>query len=470
MKRRLHDNLTHTKRLIRTILSRISHLWKRRRNRVLAVLFLVNLILLFLLYSNTLSYPNTMIGTTRVSGKSAKQIETLLQKQEEMLPRIQVKDRTYQYRYDQLGIVIDRRKAVHDVFSPNKTLFPLNLFLFIRSLFVPRHIGPPLAFTQDFDQFIADATFHFGEAPNDISVDPATKSLLLAENSQTYRFDKEGLKHLLLARFGNDAYPLYPQLSKVTNQTIDQITDVNQKLSRIFSAPIMMYLDMGGTSQTIELKEEDIREATIVTVVSDEPRVTITVNAQALNRVLAKRIRAAGFPIRESIVTQNVQGDFLKAVHLRYTGMDIAAVSTTLDDGPNTDGSIAGRYIEVDISQQNMYLFKDGAIYKTYRVSTGLDYPTPIGKFTILNKVDLGFSTIYSVWLPWWMGFKYSDELGAYFGIHEQPYILTAEGKPVIRDPRIGTPSTGGCIALPPGAAQEVYWFTFIGTPIYIFE
>lgn len=425
---------------------------------------------MFLLYSNILTYPNTFIGSTNVSGKTAAQIRAILTKEQSILPKIQVKDRTYQYTYNQLGIVVDADRAIHEVFSPNRKIFPVNIAYFIQSLVTRRTIPAPVVFTQAFDQFVTDMTFNFGDLQDTISVDPETKSLLVAENSETYRFDKNSLQALLLTGFGDYSHPIYPMLAKVSNQTIDQVIDVNQKLANIFSQPIMMYLDMGGTTQAVELKEEDIREATAITITPGALRVSITVNPTALNSVITERIHASGFPIRDNIVTQNVQNDFLKAVQLRYAGMDIAAVSTMMDDGPNTDGSLAAKYIEVDISQQKMYVFADGKVYKTYKVSTGLDEPTPVGKFTILNKVGLGFSDIYSVWLPWWMGFSYSDKLHAYFGIHEQSYVLTSDGKPVIRDNRLGTPSTGGCIALAPGAAQEVYWFTAVGTPVYIYN
>jgi lipoprotein-anchoring transpeptidase ErfK/SrfK len=411
-----------------------------------------------------------MIGTTDVSGKTARQIKAILTKEQSILPKIQVKDRTYQYRYDQLGVVVDRDRAVSDVFSPNRKIFPVNLAYFIQSLLANRTIPAPLVFTQAYDQFVSDMTFNFGDSTDTVSVDPETKSLLVAENSETYRFDKNSLQMLILTHFGDYTYPIYPLLAKVTNQTIDQVTDVNQKLSQIFSQPIMVYLDMGGTTRAVELKEEDIREATTITIIPGSLRVSIAVNPTALNTVLTRRIHDSGFPIRDNVVTQNVQNDFLKAVQLRFAGMDIVAVSTTPDDGPNTDGSIANKYIEVDISQQKMYVFADGKVYKMYKVSTGLDEPTPVGQFTILNKVDLGFSDIYNVWLPWWMGFSYSDKLHAYFGIHEQPYVVTSDGKPVIRDQRLGTPSTGGCIALAPGAAEEVYWFAAVGTPVYIYN
>ncbi len=449
---------------------RIRHLWKRRRNKAIVGLFLINILLAFLLYSNIFTYPNTTIGTTTVSGKTAGQIRALLTKQQSVLPKIQVKDRTYQYTYTQLGTVVDKDRALSDAFTPNRKFFPLNVLYFIRSLFTKNTVAAPIVFTQAFDQFVTDMTFNFGDATDTISVDPATKSLLVTGTSEPYRFDKDSLQTLLVTHFGDYTHPIYPMLAKITNETIDQVTDVNQKLANIFSQPIMVYLDMGGTTPGVELREEDIREATTITMNPGTLRVSISVHAEALNRVLIRRIHETGFPIRDNVVTQTVQNDFLKAIQLRYAGMDIAAVSTNPDEGATTDGSVADKYIEVDISQQKMYLFRDGTIYKTYTISTGLDYPTPIGKFTILNKVDLGFSNIYNVWLPWWMGFSYSDELHAYFGIHEQPYTLTTDGKPVIRDNRLGTPTTGGCIALAPGAAQDVYWFAAVGTPVYIYN
>ena len=117
-----------------------------------------------------------------------------------------------------------------------------------------------------------------------------------------------------------------------------------------------------------------------------------------------------------------------------------------------------------------LYTFKGGKLLKSYRASTGLDYPTPIGTFTVLNKTGLGFSNIYQSWLPYWMGFSYSSELGAYFGIHEQPYTLDEAGRQIRQKDFIGKPNTGGCVGLAPGAALEVYRFADIGTPIYIFQ
>jgi len=456
---------------MRHFVHHIRHLSRRRRNRVLATFLLINLLLAFLLYSNIVTYPNTYLGTVNISGKTAGQVTSLIKTEQKILPKIQVKNRTYEYRYDQLGIVVDSEQTVNDAFAPNRAMFPLNLVNFFQSLVTKRLVQTPLEFTQKFDQFVDDQVFDVSTAADAVSVDPETKSLVVEENSGQYRFDRDSLKELLHTHFGSYTRPIYPMLAKKSNETIKQIADVNQKLSAVFGTPIMVYLDMGGSTQAIELKEEDIRAATTVSYDPSSINASLSVNAKALNDVLTKRIHGSGFPIRDSLVTQNVIADFTKVIALRLQGVDISAVSTAPGAGPTTNGSLANKYIEVDIAQAKMYLFTGGKMLKSYPVSTGLDYPTPTGKFEILNKVGLGFSDIYNDWLPWWMGFSYSRELNAYFGIHEQPYRIAADGKFIQASPQsIGTPSTGGCVALAPGAAREVYTFADVGTPVYIYN
>ena len=141
-----------------------------------------------------------------------------------------------------------------------------------------------------------------------------------------------------------------------------------------------------------------------------------------------------------------------------------------LKEGPNSDGSLSRKYIEVDLTQQKMYLFRDGLVQNSYSISTGLDYPTPTGKFIIFNKALNAYSGIYHVWMPYWLGFYIDPKLHASFGVHELPYWYSGGKK--IRRPRenIGSPHTGGCIALDIGKAKEVYAFADIGTPMYIFD
>jgi lipoprotein-anchoring transpeptidase ErfK/SrfK len=118
-----------------------------------------------------------------------------------------------------------------------------------------------------------------------------------------------------------------------------------------------------------------------------------------------------------------------------------------------------------------MYFFINHNLYKEYRVSTGAEYPTPVGKYHILNKATKAFSNIYNVWMPYWMGFKYASDIGAYLGIHEIAYAVDSKGKPVYRHGYyIGEMMTGGCIAMEPKDSREIYNLSEVGMLLNIVE
>lgn len=124
-------------------------------------------------------------------------------------------------------------------------------------------------------------------------------------------------------------------------------------------------------------------------------------------------------------------------------------------------GKYEGRYIEVNLSEQTMYLFDGKDLKSTYRVSTGKwSMPTPTGEYKIENKTDRAFSNRYGLYMPWWMGF-----IGTEYGIHELPEWPNGakEG-----ESHIGTPVSHGCIRLGVGPAQAVYDFAVEGTPVFI--
>ena len=155
----------------------------------------------------------------------------------------------------------------------------------------------------------------------------------------------------------------------------------------------------------------------------------------------------------------------------RYYGYEVNDLLAKIDYQPNTNGEKADKYIEIDLSQQLIYLFENGKRSTTYKISSGLYYPTPKGEFQIMNKAINAYSDIYHVYMPYWMAFYYSDKIKAYFGIHELPYWVDQSGKQIQR-PRefIGSPHTGGCVALDPSNAKDVYDFATIGMKVFIFE
>lgn len=149
-----------------------------------------------------------------------------------------------------------------------------------------------------------------------------------------------------------------------------------------------------------------------------------------------------------------------KETNIELATKDIPIEEERISPGYNP-GKYEGRYIEVNLSQQMMYLFEGSDLKNSYRVSTGKwSMPTPTGEYKIENKHDRAYSATYGLYMPWWMGF-----IGAEYGIHELPEWPngTKEG-----ESHIGTPVSHGCIRLGVGPAEAVYNFAQEGTPVFI--
>jgi lipoprotein-anchoring transpeptidase ErfK/SrfK len=87
---------------------------------------------------------------------------------------------------------------------------------------------------------------------------------------------------------------------------------------------------------------------------------------------------------------------------------------------------------------------------------------TPKGEFSIQNKTPRAWSNKYKLYMPYWQAITPSGE----YGIHELPEWPGGykEGAN-----HLGTPVSHGCVRLGIGAAERVYAWTEIGTPIIIY-
>ena len=118
------------------------------------------------------------------------------------------------------------------------------------------------------------------------------------------------------------------------------------------------------------------------------------------------------------------------------------------------------KYILIDISEQKLKTFENGFMIGDYPVSSGTySYPTPTGKFSILNKSPLQYSYTYGLYMPFWMNFYRN------FGIHELPYWPSGyrEG-----ENHLGARASHGCVRLGIGSAETVYNWTELGAKVYI--
>lgn len=120
-----------------------------------------------------------------------------------------------------------------------------------------------------------------------------------------------------------------------------------------------------------------------------------------------------------------------------------------------------GRYIDINLSKQNLSIFEDGKNLGTYRVSSGKrGMATPTGTFKVMSKAPRAYSKRYNLYMPYWMQFT-----GVGHGIHELPEWKSGykEGAN-----HLGIPVSHGCVRLGIGPAKTVYNFSGIGTPIVI--
>ncbi len=154
-----------------------------------------------------------------------------------------------------------------------------------------------------------------------------------------------------------------------------------------------------------------------------------------------------------------------KALTDKSTQVELTAKTTPIEEefvGPGfTPGKYPGKFIEINLSDQMLYLMEGTNNVGSFKVSTGKwSMPTPIGEYSINNKDPRAYSQEYNLYMPYWMAF-----IGSQYGIHELPEWPdgTKEG-----EGHLGTPVSHGCVRLGRGAAETVYSWTDIDTPVYI--
>lgn len=122
------------------------------------------------------------------------------------------------------------------------------------------------------------------------------------------------------------------------------------------------------------------------------------------------------------------------------------------------------KWIQIDLSEQKMYLYEDKKIIDEFLVSSGKSgMETPIGEFMVYGKKDRAWSKMAGLWMPLWMMIEPRKGIG----IHELPEWPNGykEGAD-----HLGTAVSHGCIRLGVGPAEIVYNWAEIGTRVEIVE
>jgi lipoprotein-anchoring transpeptidase ErfK/SrfK len=113
--------------------------------------------------------------------------------------------------------------------------------------------------------------------------------------------------------------------------------------------------------------------------------------------------------------------------------------------------------IIISIDNQEMYLFEDGRIVRTNKVSTGIaGHRTPPGDYMVRNKSTKAWSNKYECMMLHWMSISRDGQ----YGIH------ALQGRSYLR--KLGRPASHGCIRLSHDDATDTYGWADVGTPVTI--
>jgi lipoprotein-anchoring transpeptidase ErfK/SrfK len=121
--------------------------------------------------------------------------------------------------------------------------------------------------------------------------------------------------------------------------------------------------------------------------------------------------------------------------------------------------------IEVDISEQRMYVYDGEELVWDWLTSTGQPgKDTAIGTYAIQSKVAMAYASSWDLDMPWWMGIYNSGPLEN--GIHGLP-TQRANGYK-LWEGLLGQPVSYGCVILSDENAETLFNWVQIGTPVII--
>ncbi|MBP9702060.1 L,D-transpeptidase [Candidatus Woesebacteria bacterium] len=292
------------------------------------------------------------------------------------------------------------------------------------------------------------------------SYDAKTGSVTLTSSPQDYQIALSSLPNL---RGTTEPHQVLTPNYTLVPRYQSRVELYNKRLNIVHRSSLPILLKDGSRGTELELPPELLRNMIMPT--SLDLSVPLGIDEPMLLGYILPRLTPKQkdyFSLNST--TSNVRSALFERLKLQTTPVVLG-----VDDGPTSSGEHAAKYIEVDISQQKLYFFASGQLAKTYTISTGLDYPTPVGEFHIMNKAPLAFSGIYNAWMPYWMAFEYANDVGAYLGFHEKAYTSLIKGKKIYsHDREIGDKLTGGCIALSASDAKDVYDHSDVGMLVRI--
>jgi len=126
---------------------------------------------------------------------------------------------------------------------------------------------------------------------------------------------------------------------------------------------------------------------------------------------------------------------------------------------------VPGKRIIIDISDQRMWVYENGAPIHEWVVSTGREgSPTHVGVFQVLSKERDAYASLWDLRMPDFIGL-YASGPGFTNGIHALPILANGQR---LWAGTLGAPASYGCIILGVEEASALYAWVEIGVTVEI--
>jgi lipoprotein-anchoring transpeptidase ErfK/SrfK len=428
--------------------------------------------------------PGVVAAGQHLGGLTLPQAREVLQKQAAAYRlQLTVAAQHYELTAAQLGVTFDPEATLKSAYQTGRG-----------SWLPPAHVEP-VAMTYHLDRqqlasFATSVAAQVGVQPVDAGVVVSGSQLHTVPDKSGITVDKLGLQRLIEhdLRFPGNAQLLLQPRPQVADIREGALAPTLAEAKRLMATPVVLtYNDKTftptqsdiGAWLTFEKQQGDITAKLVPKVDTarlrgyiqklanqlDVPPTPKKVNIEnGVSKVTQEG--ANGLAIDQDKAVAAVSAAVMASQPLTFTitshEVPFKTISTTfitLD---------YGRYIEVNLSKQHLWVWQDHAvIYESPVTSgaTGAGFPTVTGLFSIYYKTtnthlignQYGPRYNYDVFVKYWMPF-YSG-----FGLHDASWRNGNFGG---SDYYYG--GSHGCINLPEATAEFIYNWSEIGTPVWV--
>jgi LysM repeat protein len=160
-----------------------------------------------------------------------------------------------------------------------------------------------------------------------------------------------------------------------------------------------------------------------------------------------------------------VQANHLANANFIYVGQRLVIPGGSAPaPAPAPQTASSNKRIIIDLSEQHMYVYQDGALLYSWVTSTGMPGAETIpGNFEVLNKLPNAYAYTWGLQMPYWLGIYWAGSLEN--GIHALPIMANGQ---LLWEGYLGQPVSYGCIILSTEHARILYNWAEVGTPVDI--